>query len=323
LAIPGGRSFAADNSTTKAPYQGDGSSIAALAITPDSGIVITGGLDNCVKLWNLGTGQERTTLRGYPGGIMAMALTVDGSTLAAASSDDFVKLWDVAPGRERRTIKLDFRVWCLAFTPDGQTLIVGGHAPIQVWDVATGRKKATLDAGPAPDGQSMLTPSIAVTADGNTLYAANHDGLIRVWDLSTRRIQSYVRAAPSLASIVLSPDNRTLAGTFYDGSITLWDLAAGKPRARMQPLHARAGSLAFSPDGRTLVSGCFDGNIKFWDVATGRQRGMFRAHNGSSVRSLAFTPDGKTLFTGAGREVQEGEVKYWDVSAYTRPPASK
>ena len=326
LPLAGRDSTAAGPSTESTLFPGHISTIAALAITPDGKTLATGSLDNYIKLWDLTTLKERTTLRGHPGGVQALALTRDGGTLASTSHDDFVKLWDPSNGREKRTIKTGYRVWCVAFSPDGETLVTGGQAPIKLWDVATGAERASLDPGPSKmDGKPVLSMSVAITADGKTLCSGHFDGAIRLWDLATGQVRTIFRVAntAALSSVVLSADDRTLACVHFGGTITLWDLSSGKRRGRIPAERAKARTVAFSPTGRLLASGGQDGLIRLWDTATGKQRLAFPAHADWHVASLAFTPDGKTLYSGAGRELKRGEVKRWDVSAFDKPLENK
>ena len=55
--------------------------------------------DRTVKLWDVATGKERTTLRGHEGMVYAVAFSPDGKALASVSGDNTVKLWDVGTGK--------------------------------------------------------------------------------------------------------------------------------------------------------------------------------------------------------------------------------
>jgi len=66
-------------------------------ISPDGKTLASGSCDTTVKLWGVGTGQERATLQGHAKTVWSLAFSPDGKTLASASTDNTVKLWDVVP----------------------------------------------------------------------------------------------------------------------------------------------------------------------------------------------------------------------------------
>jgi WD40 repeat protein len=318
-------SSASPRATKPAHFQGHTSSVTCLAITPDGRTLATGSFDNEIRLWDLATGRQRRVLRGHPGGIQAMALTRDGETLASTSEDDFVKLWDMRSGLERQTIKTGYPVWCLAFTPDGKTLVTGGEGPVKVWDVVSGKEGTTMDLVLSKtERKPELTLTMAITADGKTLYTGHGHGAIRAWHLATGKAQLAIRTASGnhvwlVTSIVLTPDDKRLACVLVDGSIGVWDLATREQRAWMSGAQARAWTLALAPDGKTLASGGWDGKIRLWDPAHGSLRATVPAFTDSRVRSLAFTPDGKTLIAGGGAQTERGDVRLWDVASVRKP----
>jgi WD40 repeat protein len=317
-------SAAADPNELRSPDP-HSSTVSCLVITPDGKTLVTGSYDNNIKLWDVAARRDRATLRGHPGGIQALALTADGLTLGSTSHDSFVKLWDVEIGRAINTIKTDYRVWCLAFSPDGRTLVTGGTGPLKIWDVATGSEEATLTIPLAkPDKNTVFCSSLAMTSDGKTLCTGHGDRTIRVWDLPSRKLQSTFGTGNSLVeSLVFAPGNKTLACILFDQSVAFWDVTTGQQRARIDRALADAWTLAFSPDGMTVAVGGGDGKIRLWDMATGTSRARFPAHAPSRVYALAFTPDGKMLVSGSGVELKRSEVKLWDVSAFTRPRETK
>ena len=53
----------------------------------------TGSGDETVKLWDVETGLERTTLFGHQSGVTALSFAPDDRILASAGRDDPVRLW--------------------------------------------------------------------------------------------------------------------------------------------------------------------------------------------------------------------------------------
>ncbi|HAA27203.1 MAG TPA: hypothetical protein DCE56_05375, partial [Cyanobacteria bacterium UBA8553] len=60
--------------------------------------------------------------------------------LASGSHDRTIKLWDVSTGKCLKTLRGHTgRIWCVAFSPDGQILASGcENQTVKLWDVSTG-----------------------------------------------------------------------------------------------------------------------------------------------------------------------------------------
>ena len=80
-----------------------------------------------MKLWDVGTRQERVTLKGQ----RSAAFSPDGKTLATGGGDNTVKLWDVRTWQELVTLKGHTSVISLVFSPNGRILMTGGQIDAQ------------------------------------------------------------------------------------------------------------------------------------------------------------------------------------------------
>jgi RNA polymerase sigma factor (sigma-70 family) len=195
----------------------------------------------------------------------------------------------------------------LGFSPDGKTLISGGHDnTVRIWDAATG-KLVHVVRGTALTHHGACA---VLSPDGKTLFTTT-DRTVRAWDTATGAEVSCAAKGTVADVLALSPRGNGLAcaggpGDGPSGSdpgIRLWDLAAGKAIGRIGDPEAYYGSLAFTPDGRTLAAlggglradAAARGNpLRFWDVATRKELPSPTA-GVTDITAFALSPDGKTV----------------------------
>ncbi len=66
-----------------------------MAFSPDGKYLASGSWDNSVKLWNIESQKEVTTLQGHSESVYSVAFSPDGKYLASGSADNTVKLWSM------------------------------------------------------------------------------------------------------------------------------------------------------------------------------------------------------------------------------------
>ncbi|MHB1423976.1 MAG: sigma-70 family RNA polymerase sigma factor [Gemmataceae bacterium] len=116
----------------------DGQTIAAVTATGKY-IFYANGADRAIRLWDVGTGRLRRTLRGPESGSWSVAWSPDGRILATGGEDGEIRLWESATGRERVRLKgHEGPVAALSFTRDGRRLVSGSSdTTALIWDPRT------------------------------------------------------------------------------------------------------------------------------------------------------------------------------------------
>jgi WD40 repeat protein len=73
--------------------------VRGVAFSPDGKLVVSGGVDRTVRIFDVATGKPIDVLSGHQDTVFAVAFSPDGKILASASADRTVRLWDVATRR--------------------------------------------------------------------------------------------------------------------------------------------------------------------------------------------------------------------------------
>ena len=285
-------------------FVGYQSRVFSVAFSPDGKTVASGAQDRVIRLWDVETGQNISTLTGHEDVVFSVAFSPDGKTLASGAQDDTVKMWDVLTGRNLQTFKYRERVFSVAFSPDGKVLAGGSWSGIKLWSVETGENLDTFDG----NATNKRSGSIAFSPDGATIASASVDrfggtsGTVTLWDVETGKNRTTLPGhTERISNISFSPDGVTLAAGLRSGAVKLWDIKTGKT----MHTYDRAGQLGvFSPDGKTLASAGWRG-IELWKVSTHENISSLKMHR-ADIRCLAFSPDNRILAWG-----DRNQVKLW------------
>jgi RNA polymerase sigma factor (sigma-70 family) len=292
-------------------FQAQAHQYPSLAFAPDGKTLACLG-SNLIQFWDVDTGKELRRFRVEASdenshySTTPLVFSADGRLLAAAAPDRSVRVWEAETGKE--LVKLrghQTQVCCLAFSPDGKTLLSasdrgGAQAgSVCVWSVAKGEelKKISLQF---PKDTVPPTP-LCFSPNGKTLALAS-------WE----RVE-HKHARGKIVST--------------GQAVAFLDLENGQVRHKQEPLWGRFKAAAFSPDGTILtamndhqpvgqgISSDAIGRIKGWETATGKQVFNFPAGSTSALfwggggTLLAFTPDGKKLAAAAG-----SSLHVWDLA---------
>ncbi len=185
-----------------ATLTGHTSCVYSVAFSPDGQTLASGSADCTVKLWDVNPGDGSygaclKTLTGTPYAVASVAFAPNGQVLASGSGGGYagiVTLWDVNPGDANygaclKTITatyqaLFYSVYSMAFSPDSQTLAVGGcQGDSTLWDVNPGDANFGACLQTLSDG-GYSNSCVVFSPDGQTLAADDFRGYIGLWQMS-------------------------------------------------------------------------------------------------------------------------------------------
>jgi WD40 repeat protein len=264
--------------------------VSAIVISADGQLLVSGGQDKTIKVWELQTGELKKTLRSDSGAINALAIAPDGKTVVSGSGDGIVRIWDLTSDRPPQILRgHSGNVTHVDISADGKTIISldRGESPeIKVWDIATGEQKARLPYSHfddiSPDGKTVLftlpssklvawdvatnqqkvvqnffSPSdlARISLDGQTLVNIKRAGKdsfhLQISDLTTGELKAKERFSRK----IFRPFNIALSRNFMIGStrkgLTVWNLQTAKLEAILE--EEQMSGLVVSPDGKLLA----------------------------------------------------------------------
>jgi WD40 repeat protein len=286
-----------------------------LTFSPDGRYLVAVG-PRTVRIWEANPlaplrGQERLNLTRHTREVWRAVFSPDGRHIASGSSDRTVRVWDAITGEEVRVYRGHSHVvFSVAYSSDARIVSVSADerihdADLRIWDPATG------------DDQRVITSSgkfyinAVFTRDARHVIAGSSDGVIDIWDASTRElIHQLTDHRGEVGSISISKDGTRMASATNE-NVIIWDLCTSKMVDTLEGELDRSNesSVALSPDGKSLACGGPGGTVMLLDIAT-KQRREFSRHAGHVI-SLAFSPQGEMLATGG----TDCTIKLWDVTS--------
>jgi WD40 repeat protein len=156
--------------------------VSAIAWHPSAEMLVTGSLDQTVRLWDLVNTRAAGSIGGALGLVTALAVSPDGEHIAVSDETEdgrepSVKLWKLGgEGLLGAMYGHEGRVTSLAFSPDGTCVLSGGlDGSARLWGVA--QKECVLEV--PGDEQGLLSVSFS---PNNRVLLMIGAGSVRLWD---------------------------------------------------------------------------------------------------------------------------------------------
>jgi len=283
--------------------------VAIARISPDGKRIASASNDGAVKLWDVVTGKELHSLETHSSYIRSLAFSSDGLWLASGSYDQEVKIWDVATGKEKLSIDPKFignRVNAVAFTADGQGLIVGtdqpdakDNLPLQICNAVTGEKRESYKV------TTQNVHSIHVNSDGSRMLVTGIGA--QLLNAKTGQPIKSIGIGDRVRMGRLSPDGKRAIFVLQGGQITIRNVETGKQDHILNGQYLCAD---YSPDGKWIVTSGKDRKVTVRSVTNVEQTYTIGQHL-AEVNSVMFSPDSKCIVSCSN----DRTVKLWTLPA--------
>ncbi|KAI8959310.1 WD40 repeat-like protein [Daldinia sp. FL1419] len=271
----------------------------------DGRILVSGGLDSSIKLWDLeqcsnpSKAHTHTPIakisrsdQTHKFGITHISFyPFDSAAFLSTSYDQTLKVWATERAATSASFNLGFKAYTHAISPIASHLLVAcgtQHPAVRLVDLRSGSNIQTL----AGHAGAILATAWSPRHE-HVLATGSVNGTVKVWD---------IRRAGGVIGML---DHEDSLGLYYNGLID----ASGKVRTRASArAHtAPVNGLTWTDDGAYIVSAGHDRRIRVWDAATGKNT---LASFGPSIKNSQLA--GITMFTTPVGLTHPGkELLFW------------
>ena len=283
--------------------EGNLGEVNSVIINASETVIVSGGDDKAVNIWDANSGELLASLKGHSGWVTSVSISADNQILVSGSSDKKIRLWNPITGKNLKTLS-GHSDWVntVAISPNKNIIASSSNdKKIKLWRPDTGKIWRTLT------GNSEYIRTIATDTNGHILVSSGNNKTIQVWDLIRETVlQTLAGHSGFVRTLALSSDGKVLASGSDDHTIKIWDLIHGN-LIRTLTGHANSvRAVSVSDDGSVLVSGSDDHTIKIWDLKTGELLKTLTDHS-ASVTSVSISANGSLIVSGSNDQT----IKVW------------
>jgi WD40 repeat protein len=223
----------------------------------------------------------------------------------------------------------DAEVFCVRWAPDDQMLAVGcGDGVIRVFHGEDGKLAYTLDREGEGNIENVRLPNTCLrwrpatesARTKNVLLAANADGTVCHWHVTSRKCMHTIREPDNqVYALDYRPDGTLFATAGKDYKVRVYDeatksllhtLEQGWQGAPSAGHSNRIFALKFSPDvPHLLFSGGWDNTVQLWDLRSSSPQSSFY---GAHLCGDSLDVHGHEVLTGSWRPTKQ--LQLWDTS---------
>jgi WD40 repeat protein len=261
----------------------------AVAVTPDARWAMVANFDGTIQVWNLETWCN--PLPECEQMLRAAAVTPDGHHVVAVSANGILQAWDLKTAAKyvaRDPLSVRNGACAIAVTDTADRVVIGySDGKIGIRGLFPGTRQYIID------GHATTVCAVAVTPDGNRIFSASTDGILRVSDSDGARFKARTLGGEhqEVRAVAMTPDGRYGVSASSNGQLRVWNLQELKEEKTLTGRQEGVRALTVTPDSCQVEFISAYGTLRVWDLRTGLE-GRTLNSDQKWKRALALTPGG-------------------------------
>lgn len=237
--------------------KGHKESVYALAMNDTATILVSGGTEKAVRVWDPRSGAKTMKLKGHTDNIRALLLDPSGRFCLSGSSDSMIRLWDLGQQRcvHSYAVHTD-SVWALA-TTSSFTHVYSGGRDLSVYLTDLSSRESLLVC-------SEENPVLSLALEGDEwLWVSTSDSSVHKWATKERS----------------PPKNLSRASSFVAGTLPFARARACLENSPPTPLNTTPACIVPGTpaimrhtvlnDKRHVLTKDVAGVVKLWEITKG------------------------------------------------------
>ncbi|MCW8962633.1 MAG: protein kinase, partial [Gammaproteobacteria bacterium] len=236
--------------------------IHAVAVDASDEIILSGGQNNQLHVWDTYTGKILKSLSGHSSSITNVKLSSNGKTALSGAWNNEFKHWDIDAGTCMFTSKDHVAsISSVCFSNDDQYILSASEdQSIRMWSVADHHSFMH-----AFHGHQGTVTSLAVSPDNELLLSTSEDQTVKLWQLQTGDCLQTLSGHQGAVVAADFIDADTVISAGDDQTLRIWNWHDGKCIKTLAGHSAPITAMAVSADSPYIVSGSQNGMLKIWD----------------------------------------------------------
>lgn len=226
----------------------------------EGAVLVSGGCDRTVRVWDVSTGYCIHTLTGHTSTVRCLRVFDSRPIAVSGSRDGTVRVWDIDKGEAVHVLN-GHAASVRAIDVCGNRAVSASYdMTCRLWNVDTGECLHVL--------RGHTSKIYSVAFDGQRVVTGSLDSTVRVWSAENGNLIALLQGHSTLVGqLQLDPYTNTLLTGGSDGRVIVFSLESYQPVHVLQAHSTSVTCLQF--DKRFIVTGGNDGRIKLWDFRTG------------------------------------------------------
>ena len=288
--------------------KGHTDSISCLCFSADGSMLVTGGLDGILIVWDSIDGHEISRLTGPTGDIEWVNWHPSLPAVLCGDATGLTWLFSAKIGKCVKVYSTHIEsVTCGGFRSDGSEIWTAGKDKhLRIWAPKSGQATTVLH-GSVQFHRDEITTGCN-NRNGAIIATGDASGIVKLMQCDTGKVIGQLDTGEnSIEKIEFSYDDKYIAVASMGGTVTIWNPNDLKIRHALQ--HPKGvTSLSWHPKMPYVISSCADGAVRVWDARNGELISEMYGH-GDVITGLDTFYDGSVLLIVTSSD--DTSVKLW------------